>query len=96
MNVVETGVSSLGVLEEKINKAVEMITRLKQDKNNLEEINKELKEKLDLLYIKNEELMKELKKLKHDKERNKKSDKTREEIKNKIEGMLVKLEEFEI
>ncbi len=90
------GLADFDLLEKKITQAAEYIERLKAEKKQIEAANNELKEKLDSIYILNEELTKELKHLK--KEKNSKIDlgKTREELSNKIEGMLAKLEELDI
>jgi FtsZ-binding cell division protein ZapB len=90
------GLADFDLLEKKITQAAEYIERLKAEKKQIEDANNELKEKLDSIYIMNEELTKELKHLK--KEKNSKIDleKTREELSNKIEGMLAKLEELDI
>ena len=88
--------TSLTVLEEKINKAAEMIATLRREKNEVEEANKKLKEKIESLYISNEELIKQLKTFKKQKEKQSDFDEKREEIKNKIEEMLVKLEGLDL
>jgi predicted nuclease with TOPRIM domain len=91
-----SGMINLDVLEEKITKAAEHIARLRDEKIRLEEINKELKEKINSLYIKNEELTRELEILRTDKQRTGDFDKTREEIKGKVEEMLARLDELDI
>jgi len=91
-----SGIINLDMLEEKITKAAEHIARLRDEKIRLEEINKELKEKMDSLYIKNEELTRELEILRTDKQRTGDFDKTREEIKGKVEEMLARLDELDI
>jgi chromosome segregation ATPase len=91
-----TGIVNLDMLEEKINKAAEHIVRLKEEKIKLEQSNKELKEKIDLLYISNEELARELEILRTDKQRTGDFDKTREEIKGKVEEMLARLDQLDI
>ena len=91
-----TSIAGLEVLEEKIVKAAKLIDKLTKEKNNIEAQNKELKEKLDSLYIKNEELTKELEIFKKDRKSTKDFDKKREEIGNKIEEMLEKLEGLEV
>ncbi|MCK4235710.1 MAG: hypothetical protein KAX38_01235 [Candidatus Krumholzibacteria bacterium] len=90
--MVKTGIAGMEILEEKINKAAELIERMRRDKNDIEKVNKELKERVELLYIRSEELNKELEVLKRKKVKNTDLDKSREEIKNKIEEMLAKLE----
>jgi chromosome segregation ATPase len=72
------------------------IARLKEEKIKLEQANKELKEKIDLLYISNEELTRELEILRTDKQGAGDFDKTREEIKGKVEEMLAKLDQLDI
>lgn len=90
------GIINLDMLEEKINKAADRIARLKEEKTALEQQNKELKGKIDSLYIKNEELTKEVEILKREKGSSKEFDKTREEIKGKVEEMLAKLEQLDV
>jgi chromosome segregation ATPase len=91
-----TGTINLDALEEKITKAAEHIARLKDEKSSLEAVNKELKEKIDSLYIKNEELTRELEILRTDTVRTRDFDKTREEIKGKVDEMLAKLDQLDI
>jgi len=91
-----TGIGNLDLLEEKITKAAEHIARLREEKFALERSNKELKEKFDSLYIKNEELKKELGSVRSEKLRTADFDKTREEIKGRIEEMLAKLDQLEV
>ncbi len=90
------GTINLDVLEDKINKAAERIAALKLEKLALEAMNKELKEKIDSLYIKNEELTKQIEILKRDKGKTTEFEKTREEINGKVEEMLAKLEQLDI
>jgi uncharacterized coiled-coil DUF342 family protein len=90
------GIVNLDALEEKINKAAERIAALKQEKLVLEAQNKELKEKIDSLYIKNEELTKQIEILKREKGKTTEFEKTREEINGKVEEMLAKLEQLDI
>jgi hypothetical protein len=92
----KAGLAGLDLLEQKITKAAGLIERLKREKNEMAEANKELKEKIDSLYITNEKLAKELETLKTSKDSKKDFDKTREEIKNKIEEMLVKFDGLEV
>jgi len=91
-----TGMINLDLLEEKITKAAEHIARLKEEKLKLEESNKELKERIDSLYIRNEELARELEVLRTEKQKTGDFDKTREEIKGKVEEMLAKLDGLDI
>ncbi|HUV37886.1 MAG TPA: hypothetical protein VMX58_13205 [Patescibacteria group bacterium] len=91
-----TELSSLNVLEEKINKAAEMIAALRREKNEVEQTNKELKGKIESLYISNEELISQLEALKTQQEKQTDFETKREEIKNKIEEMLVKLEGLDL
>jgi len=92
----KAGIAGLGLLEDKINKAAELIERLRQEKNRTLDNNKELKDKIESLYITHEELEKQIKELKKAKTVSKASDTGREEIKHKIEEMLVKLESLEL
>jgi FtsZ-binding cell division protein ZapB len=91
-----TEILSLEVLEEKINRAASLINALRKEKNEVELANKELKEKMQTLYIKNEELTQQLEALKRQREKRGSFDKAREEIGNKIEEMLAKLEGLDI
>ena len=91
-----SGIINLDMLEEKITKAAEHISRLKEDKLRLEAINKELKEKMDLLYITNGDLSRELEILRTEKKKTGDFDQTREEIKGKVEEMLAKLDQLDI
>ena len=91
-----TGIINLDMLEEKITKAAEHISRLKEEKLRLEESNKELKEKMDSLYIVNSDLKRELEILRSEKKSAGDFDQTREEIKGKVEEMLAKLDQLEI
>ncbi len=90
------GIANLEVLEEKINKAAELILKLRREKNEIEAANKELKEKIESLYIENKELTKEHEIFKNRNTKEKDFKETREEIKNKIEEMLSKLEDLDI
>lgn len=87
---------NLDALEEKITKAAEHIARLREDKSKLEQSNKELKEKIDSLYIRNEDLVRELEILRTEKQKAGDPDKTREEIRGKVEEMLAKLDHLDI
>jgi uncharacterized coiled-coil DUF342 family protein len=89
-----TGIASLDTLEKKITKAAELINRLRSEKNEAEAENKELKEKMQSLYIRNEELSKEVQALKKGTKKDSSFEKTREELAHKIEEMLAKLEGF--
>lgn len=91
-----TGLASLELLEEKIVKAATLIDRLTAEKKKIEETNKVLKEKVESLYIKNEELRTELEIFKKNEEKEKDFDKTREEIGNKIEEMISKLDGLDL
>ncbi len=90
------GLADFDLLEKKIIQAAEYIEKLKAAKKQVEDTNNELKEKLDSIYIKNEELTKELKHLRKENKGKKDLEKTREELNNKIEEMLAKLEEIAI
>jgi predicted nuclease with TOPRIM domain len=91
-----TGMINLDLLEEKVTKAAEHIARLKEEKLKLEESNKELKGRIDSLYIRNEELAKELEVLRTEKQKTGDFDNTREEIKGKVEEMLATLDSLDI
>jgi FtsZ-binding cell division protein ZapB len=90
------GIADFDLLEKKIVQAAEYIEQLKAEKKRVEDANIKLKEELDSIYIKNEELTKELKHLKKENKGKKDLEKTREELNNKIEEMLAKLEELDI
>ncbi|MCK4548938.1 MAG: hypothetical protein KAU49_02170 [Candidatus Krumholzibacteria bacterium] len=90
------GLADFDLLEKKITQAAEYIEKLKAAKKQIEDTNNELKEKLDSIYIKNEELTKELRHLKKENKGKKDLEKTREELNSKIEEMLAKLEELDI
>jgi hypothetical protein len=90
------GLADFDLLEKKIKKAADYIEQLKAEKKQVEDANIKLKEKLDTLYIKNEELTEELKHLKKGKNKKKDLEKTREELNSKIDEMLVKLEDLNI
>ena len=91
-----SGIINLDMLEEKITKAAEHISRLKEEKLRLEQVNKELKEKLDSLYIVNSDLKREIEILQKEKKTTGDFDQTREEIKGKVEEMLAKLDQLDI
>ena len=90
------GLADFDMLEKKITQAAEFIEQLRSEKKQIEDANIKLKEELDSIYIKNEELTKELRQLKKEKKGKKDLEKTREELNNKIEEMLAKLEEIDI
>ena len=90
------GLADFDLLEQKIKKAAEFIEQLKAEKKQVEDANIKLKEELDSLYIKNEELTKELKHLKKGQNKKKDLEKTREELNSKIDEMLAKLEDLNI
>lgn len=91
-----SGIINLDILEEKITKAAEAITRLKAEKAELERSNKELKQKFDSVYIRNEELTREIEHLRAERQRTGDFEKTREEIKGKVEEMLAKLDQLDM
>lgn len=91
-----SGTINLDMLEAKITKAAEHIAHLREEKFKLEQSNKELKGKMDSLYIKNEDLTRELEILRTEKQKTGDFDKTREEIKGKVEEMLAKLDDLDI
>ncbi len=92
----KAGIAGIDLLEEKINKAAGLIERLRAERNTLETANKELKGKIDSLYISNEDLTKQIEELKKTKAVSKNTEKRREEITVKIEEMLEKLERIEL
>ncbi len=91
-----SGIINLDALEEKINKAAESIARLRAEKSELERSNKELKEKFDSLYIRNEQLLTEIEHVRAEGQRTGDFEKTREEIKGKVEEMLAKLDQLDV
>jgi len=88
--------TDFSMLEKKIMKAAKYIEQLQAEKKQVEDANIRLKEELDSLYIANEELTKGLKNLKKEKNKKKDIERTREELNNKIDEMLVKLEGLDI
>jgi chromosome segregation ATPase len=92
----KSGIAGLSLLEDKINKAAGIIEQLRKDKISADEANKELKGEIESLYIKNEELQRQIKDLKKTQTVSKNTDKSREEIKKKIEEMLAKFESLEL
>lgn len=92
----EIGLESLEMLEERIEKAASLIEQLRAEKKAAEEENKRLKEELQSLYISHEELTRELKHLTTKKDKKEDSKRTREEITEKIEKMLAKLDELRL
>jgi peptidoglycan hydrolase CwlO-like protein len=87
---------SFKLLESKIEEAANMITRVKAEKKKLVDENKELKDKIKMLYIKSDELVKEVDTLKGDKQNQGDFERVREEIKTRIEVMLEKLDKIDI
>jgi FtsZ-binding cell division protein ZapB len=84
------------VLESKIEEAADMIVRIRTEKKKLANENKELKDEIKMLYIKEEELRKEVDTLKDDKQNQGDFERVREEIGTRIEVMLEKLDEIDI
>jgi len=87
---------SFKLLESKIEEAANMITRVKAEKKKLVDENKELKDKIKMLYIKSDELVKEVDTLKGSKQNQGDFERVREEIKTRIEVMLEKLDKIDI
>ncbi len=92
----ESSLASLNALEEKINRAAELISTLREEKSRVESENKELNEKLKSLYIENEGLNEEIERLKNAQEGMVRTKQVREEIKSKIEEMLGKMDRLDI
>lgn len=84
------------MLEERIEKAARLIEQLRAEKKAADDENKRLKEELQSVYISNEELSRQLKHLTTKKDKKEDTEKTREEIAEKIEEMLAKLERLAI
>ncbi len=84
------------ILEEKIEKAAEVIRRIRDERDSIEEENKKLKEEIEMLYTKNDELKSEFDRLKENRHNQEDFEKVREEISNRIEVMLEKLDEIDI
>jgi FtsZ-binding cell division protein ZapB len=87
---------SFKVLESKIEEAADMIIKARAEKKILVDKNKELKDEIKMLYIKDEELRKEVDTLKDDKQNQSDFEIVREEIGTRIEVMLEKLGEIDI
>ena len=94
--MVETDLLNLDVLEERILRAARLIEELRGEKKVLEEENIRLKEKLESLYIINEQMERDLEGLTAKADKTNDTEKTREEIARKIEEMLAKLDELEV
>ncbi|MBD3178922.1 MAG: hypothetical protein GF417_04590 [Candidatus Latescibacteria bacterium] len=92
----ETTFAGFKVLEEKIEKAANIIQSLRQEKERVEKENNELKNKLDLLYNENEELAGKVDHLQQQERKQEDLNRVREEISNRIEMMLGKLEKIDI
>lgn len=91
-----TDLAGFEILEERIARAARLIEELRGGKKVLEAENKRLKEELESLYIKNEELVRELECLTAKADKTGNTEKTREEIARKIEDMLARLDELEV
>jgi peptidoglycan hydrolase CwlO-like protein len=92
----ETTFAGFKVLEEKIEKAANIIEQLRGEKERLEKENNELKNKLDVLYNENEELAGKVDELEQMQNQEEDFNRVREEIGNRIEMMLGKLDRIEI
>lgn len=92
----ETTFAGFKVLEEKIEKAADMIEMLRQEKERIEKENNELKSKLDLLYNENEQLAGKVDELQQEESTREDLNRVREEISKRIEMMLGKLERIDI
>lgn len=94
---------SLSLLEERIQAAVELITYLKSEKKRLEaetaqmqESQRSLERRLDLLSREKQELLSEGQSLRAKQEEWVRFERDRDEIRARIDGMLAKFQELEI
>ena len=94
---------SLSLLEERIQKAVELLARLKGEKQRLEQEAAQLEEgqralerRLEALAEEKQELLEESRMLRAKQEEWLRFEQDREEIRSRIDGMLAKFEELEI
>jgi peptidoglycan hydrolase CwlO-like protein len=92
----ETTFAGFKVLEEKIEKAADVIRSLRQEKERIEKENNELKSKLNVLYNENEELAGKVDQLQQEERKQEDLNRVREEISDRIEMMLGKLEKIDI
>jgi FtsZ-binding cell division protein ZapB len=94
---------SLNLLEERIQRAVELITYLKSEKKKLEaetaqlvEAQRQLERRVDGLVGEKQDLAEESRLLRAKQEEWVRFERDREEIRTRIDGMLAKFEELEI
>jgi FtsZ-binding cell division protein ZapB len=94
---------SLVRLEERVQQAVELIGRLKMEKQRLEsetarllELNRELETRAGSLAREKDELLREGRTLREKEEEWSRFERDREEIRSRIDSMLAKFEEVEI
>lgn len=92
----ESTLDGFKVLEDKIEKAADIIQKLREDKERIEKENNELKNKLNMLYNENEELAGKVDVLQNEERKQEDFDRVREEISNRIEMMLGKLDRIDI
>jgi len=84
------------ILEEKIERAAEVIQKIRDERDRMEQENKKLKQEIEMLYTKNDELKNEFARLQEDRHNQEDFEKVREEISNRIEVMLEKLDRIDI
>lgn len=94
---------SLNLLEERIQRAVELITYLKGEKKRLEvetaqlvETQRQLERRVDALVGEKQDLVEESRLLRSKQDEWVRFERDREEIRSRIDGMLAKFEELEI
>lgn len=84
----------LAILEERINRAVDKITELKNQKDKLEKDNQDLKDKIDLLTGKLKAIESEKKKQTNLEDENQKLQQSQEEAKKRLSEIIDKLEKL--
>jgi hypothetical protein len=94
---------SLSLLEERIQRAVELITYLKAEKKRLEaetigllETQRQLERRVDTLVGENQELLEEGRLLRTKQDEWVRFERDRDEIRSRLDNMLAKFEELEI
>jgi chromosome segregation ATPase len=84
----------LAILEERINRAVDKITELKNQKEKLEKDNQDLKAKIDMLTGKLKAIESEKKQQTNLEDENQKLQQSQEEAKKRLSDIIDKLDKF--
>lgn len=84
----------LAILEERINRAVDKITELKNQKEKLEQDNQDLKDKIDLLTGKLKSIESEKKQQTNLEDENQKLQQSQDEAKKRLSEIIDKLEKL--